>query len=96
MKADPMARLCAVAEKAIAELAESRRADAALIKKLVDTIVLSSDKDAQIRRIELETVGTAETKVAEAQAAASRAYVSHLNGRAPSSEVPEVEIPGRA
>lgn len=83
---DPVARLCDVAVKAISEFSARSDRDAKLIKALVDALMLGADRDLQVRRIELETIGSAPLRPAPSQ---------HLNGFASPEEDDSVTIPGR-
>lgn len=90
---DPVSALCAVIEKLVGELAQRSERDARLIKALVDTVILHGNADLQTRRIELETVGTAQSKAADAYRLAIQRPDASLNG---THEEGTIEIPGRA
>ena len=90
---DPVLALCGVIEKMVSELAACRERDAKIIKSLCDTVILHGNADLQARRIELETVGTAQSRAAEAYRESLQNV--HLNGAANPDE-PDLVIPGRA
>lgn len=90
---DPVLSLCRTIDTLVAELSARAERDNRLIKMLCDTVILQGQSDLQIRRIELETTGTAQARAADAYRAAMQN--GHLNGTGVDPEA-DLTIPGRA